>query len=168
MIAFPYIYAMMLLPFNTPRWALMIIGFIYGIAVDSFSHTLGMHTSAMVFLGFIIPYVHDFITPVDGYTVNASPTVSSQGLSWFVRYVFILTFLHHFWLFFIESFQLINFLDTLIRIFFSSFFTFTFIMIFHYLTFKSHKAKRWTKSMFLSERFYLLGLFLSSVFSIYR
>jgi len=140
MIPFPYIYAILLLPFTTVRWLFLVIGFVYGFAVDAFSHTLGMHTSATVFLAFIMPYFRDFVAPIEGYSVTSTPTVNSQGLKWFVIYIFILTFLHHFWLFFIESFQFENFLDTLSKIFLSSIFTIVLILVFHFLTINSKKS----------------------------
>lgn len=142
MIPFPYIYAMLLLPFSTVRWLYLVIGFVYGFALDSFSHTLGMHTSSTVFLAFIIPYFRNFMAPIEGYSNTATPTADSQGLKWFVIYISILTFLHHFWLFFIESFQWANFTDTLIKIFLSFAFSVSLMLIFHFLAIHPKKSGR--------------------------
>ncbi|MDP4267135.1 MAG: rod shape-determining protein MreD, partial [Bacteroidota bacterium] len=55
----PYIYVLfiILLPFDIPRWSLLVIGFITGITVDMFSNTLGMHTTATVFMAFCRPFI---------------------------------------------------------------------------------------------------------------
>ena len=48
----PYVYPLfiLLLPFETPVWALLIMGFILGTTVDSFMNTAGMHAFATVVL----------------------------------------------------------------------------------------------------------------------
>ncbi len=68
----PYIYVLFLLlmPFETPRWLLLVAAFTLGISIDVFSNTLGIHTSATVFMAFIRPFVLDFIAPRDGYEIG--------------------------------------------------------------------------------------------------
>ncbi len=142
MLPFPYIYALLILPFNTAKWLFLIIGFVYGFAIDSFSSTLGMHTSATVFLAFIIPYFRDMLAPIEGYGVVASPTVESQGVKWFLIYILVLTFLHHTWLFYIESFQITNFFATLLKIILSTIFSVILMLIFHFLPLNLKKRKK--------------------------
>ncbi|MFZ4059415.1 MAG: rod shape-determining protein MreD, partial [Ferruginibacter sp.] len=44
----PYVYVLfiLLLPFETPQWLLLISAFLLGFGVDLFSDTMGMHTAA--------------------------------------------------------------------------------------------------------------------------
>ncbi|HBH47981.1 MAG TPA: rod shape-determining protein MreD, partial [Bacteroidales bacterium] len=53
----PYVYTLfiLLLPFETPGWVVLISGFLLGFSVDIFSETLGMHTAATVFMAYLRP-----------------------------------------------------------------------------------------------------------------
>ena len=61
----PYIYVLfiLILPFEIPSWFLIIIAFFLGLTIDLFSHTVGMHSSATVFMAFLRPYVLKIISP---------------------------------------------------------------------------------------------------------
>jgi rod shape-determining protein MreD len=132
----PYLYILFILglPFETPKWLLMLLGFLLGICLDAFTDTLGIHASACTFLATIRPMLLKLIAPRDGYEAGQKPAIGSMGLTWFLKYVIILTLLHHFWLFFIEGFRanliLINFWRTIL----SSLFTIILIILVEYLT----------------------------------
>ena len=113
----PYIYVLFLLslPFETPRWGLLVLGFLLGLTIDLFSHTVGMHTSACVFLAFLRPMVLRFLEPRDGYEPETYPSVRDYGLNWYFKYSSILILAHHLFLFYIEVFKLDNFLHTFSR-----------------------------------------------------
>lgn len=51
----PYIYILfiLLLPFETPGWLLLVLSFSMGLTVDLFSGTLGLHAASSVFAGFM-------------------------------------------------------------------------------------------------------------------
>ncbi|HRE96529.1 MAG TPA: rod shape-determining protein MreD, partial [Flavobacteriales bacterium] len=44
----PYLYVMfiILLPFETPNWMILPLSFFYGLILDSFTNTYGLHASA--------------------------------------------------------------------------------------------------------------------------
>ena len=71
----PYMYVLfiLLLPFETPRWLLLISGFAIGISIDLFANTLGMHTSATVFMAFLRPYILKLLMPHDEYEQSTYP-----------------------------------------------------------------------------------------------
>jgi rod shape-determining protein MreD len=121
----PYLYVLfiLLLPFETPGWVLLIIGFFTGLSVDAFMDTLGLHTSATVIMAFLRPFILRIIAPRDGYDAGTSPKLQIFGLPWFLRYSFILIFAHHFVLFYLEVFRLSDFFTTFMRIILSSVFT---------------------------------------------
>lgn len=135
----PYLYIMfiIILPFETPNWLLLFTAFALGISIDSFTNTLGMHTSAAVFIAFIRPYVLKIMAPREGYDTGTLPRIKFYGLQWFIRYSVIITVAHHFFLFYLEVFRLSDFFLTFSRVFLSSIFTMILILITHYLFFKT-------------------------------
>ena len=128
-VPFLYIIFILSLPFETPSWLVLILGFILGIAIDSFTNTLGMHTSATVFLAFCRHYVLKIITPRGGYEFNTLPRVNDMGITWYLFYAGTLISLHHLFLFYVESFKLTQFFYTLGRTFASTFFTLVLVLI---------------------------------------
>ena len=93
----PYLYPIfiLLLPFNTPKWVLILIGFVLGLSVDLFSNSMGVHAAACTLMAYLRPYVINMLTPTGGYEVEDIPSVSSLGLTWFLPYAAILIFIHH-------------------------------------------------------------------------
>lgn len=113
----------------------MLLALLLGVSVDVFSDTLGMHSSATIFLAFVRPSILKFLAPRDGYEPTQTPSVNEMGLAWFLGYVSICTFLHHLFLFFVEVFRFTDFFDTIGRVLASTVFTIVLIMItqlFHY------------------------------------
>ena len=118
----PYIYILfiLLLPFDTPGWLLLILGFLLGFSMDLFCDTMGMHTLATTLMAFLRPFVLNIIAPQDGYETGSNPRISFYGFTWFFRYAAILTVIHHFVLFYIEIFHFGGFFSTLFRVILSS------------------------------------------------
>ena len=82
-----YIYPICILslPFNTPRWLLMILSLIMGLSVDFFLGSLGMHGAAALLLGFLRPNLVSIITP-KGADFEINPNIYVQGFMWFTTY----------------------------------------------------------------------------------
>jgi len=129
---FLYILFILWLPVEMNKALVMLLGFLIGLSVDVFSDTLGMHTSATVFLAFVRPYVLRFLAPRDGYELSQAPSISELGLSWFVLYVSICTLLHHLFLFFVEVYRFVDVFNTVGRAFASGLFTILLILITQY------------------------------------
>lgn len=132
----PMIYVLFILslPVRFPKWLSLLLAFLMGLIIDIFSNTLGMHTFATVFLAFVrIPVTNLIVRFDEG--VNPVPSFKTFGVNNYVKYVVICVLLHHFTLFFIESFSLAGFLFTLIKILASSAVTILFILLIQ--TFKS-------------------------------
>ncbi len=134
----PYVYVLfiLLLPFETSNWALLLLSFFLGLSVDIFSSTLGMHASASVFMAYLRPYILNFLSVRDGYEQGTRPGVFHYGFAWFFKYCLVLVLAHHTFLFFIEVFSFSNLSETIIRIIFSAFFTLTLLMTSQFLMFK--------------------------------
>ena len=80
----------MLLPFQTPHWLLILLGFIMGLAVDLFTNTPGINSFALTTVAFLRPYICQAIVPRGGYDINQSPNKHTFGIEWFVKYSAIL------------------------------------------------------------------------------
>ncbi len=120
MVPYVYLLFILLMPFETPRWIVLISGFLLGFGIDLFEHTPGMHTAATVLLAFVRPYILSLLAPRDGYEPETFPRVHFYGFTWFIKYTLLMVLVHHLALFYLEVFQLQNFLSTLSRVILSS------------------------------------------------
>ncbi|MFA6150440.1 MAG: rod shape-determining protein MreD [Chitinophagaceae bacterium] len=115
----PYIYPLfiLLLPFETPVWLLLAVGFICGCIVDSFLNTPGMHAFAMVLIAYLRTNVLLALLPknLKEYS-QLSPSVKTMGWPPFLTYSAFLIFIHHVTFFIIELWSLNNFGYLLLKI----------------------------------------------------
>jgi hypothetical protein len=130
---FIYIAFILFLPIETSILMLMGLGFLLGFMIDIFYDSLGIHTATLVLLAYIRNYWLARITPQGGYEAGEGPTLSMNGLQWAVIYTFPLILVHHSVLFFIEAGGFSLFGHTLLKIFASTIFTFTTILLLQYL-----------------------------------
>ncbi len=137
----PYLYVafILMLPFETPNWLVLLIAFLLGLIMDMFTSTLGMHISATLFMAFCREYLLKLIAPRGGYEFNHKPSLQVMGFSWYLLYASILVLLHHLFLFYIESFKITQFFSTFFRAVFSSIFTLTLILAVQLFNFKSNE-----------------------------
>jgi rod shape-determining protein MreD len=129
----PYVYILfiMLMPVDIHKWLSLVLSFVLGFTIDVFCNTPGIHASASVMLAFIRPNILNFMSLRDGYEANAFPSMRVNGFSWFLKYSFFMTIIHHSFLFLIEVFTFVNFADTFIRTLLSSLFSILLIIIIH-------------------------------------
>ncbi|HEY9364947.1 MAG TPA: rod shape-determining protein MreD [Chitinophagaceae bacterium] len=115
----PIIYFLFILwlPFSISRFWLLVIGFLTGLSLDYFTMTPGLHAAACVLIAYARPFVINILTPKDTSEFNyREPSPKSMGWTPYLVYAFILTFLHHFYLTFLEWLQFGSFLDFLIKV----------------------------------------------------
>jgi hypothetical protein len=134
-----YIYFILLLPFSTPRWMLLILAFILGIGIDMFTNTIGLNAAACVFMAFVRPFVISAISSGPESLIGDTPSLKNQGLKWFLYYAIILILIHHTSLFYLEIFRLSEFFATFVRVLLSSAFTLILVMISEYLIYSGNK-----------------------------
>ena len=134
----PYIYLLfiLLMPFETPKWIQLLSGFLLGLGIDVLENTPGMHTAATVLVAFIRPYLLNLLAPRDGYESDTFPRVHFYGFIWFMKYTLIIVVIHHFMLFYLEVFQLKEFLSTLLRVILSSILSASTILLSQYFVFR--------------------------------
>jgi rod shape-determining protein MreD len=139
----PYVYILfiLLLPFETPGWLLLLLSFATGLTVDIFSGTLGLHAASSVFAGFMRPLIISFVGEKPDYDITTQPKLQQMGLKWFMAYALLMIFAHHLFLNILDVFSFDEFWQTLLRVFVSTLFTFLFIMLFEYI-FAPRKEKK--------------------------
>ncbi|MCH2215810.1 MAG: hypothetical protein MK086_11610 [Flavobacteriales bacterium] len=135
-----YIMVMLMLPMETPRWLELLVGLVLGLSMDMFTNTVGIHASACVFLAFLRPVYLSAIAPRDGYEFGQKPSITDQGLSWYLRYISVLVVAHHFWLFYLEVYSFKGFFSTLLRVVLSSAFTLALLVLSQYLVYNSKRT----------------------------
>ena len=134
-----YIYFILLLPFETPRWLLLLSAFLLGISLDAFTNTFGLNAAACVLMAFVRPFVISAISTGTEFMTGHSPSLKNQGVKWFAYYSIILVLVHHFALFYLEIFRFTEFFQTLLRVLLSSIFTLLIIFIAELLSYPTDK-----------------------------
>jgi rod shape-determining protein MreD len=124
------------LPFETPRWIILLLSFIIGISIDIFSDTYGLCASSTVFIGYIRPAILRYLAPRGGYDAGAMPRVRDFGIAWFAKYSLFLIFSHQFVFYFLENFGFRNFLYVLIKVLIGSIFSFLLIFISQFILYR--------------------------------
>jgi len=136
----PYLYVLfvIMLPYKTPGWLLLVLSFVMGYTVDTFANTPGMHTAATVFMAFCRPLAIRVSGPRQDYEDDTYPSLSNMGLRRFVIYSLMLVSVHHVALFFLEIFRFSDFILTLFRAGISSAFTLMLIILAQYIFYSKH------------------------------
>ena len=100
-----YILFILLMPFNTPKWKLLINGFLIGMTIDLFCGTPGLNAAATVFMAFLRPMVINGMTRRKDINENDEPSLNNMGVSWFLIYALLLLLAHNLLLFLLELFS---------------------------------------------------------------
>lgn len=133
---YPYIFFIFLLPIGIPNFLLFLISFLTGLTIDAFYDSVGVHAAACVGLALFRVSFHKITIDVDLKDSFNTPSLGLMGTKWFMSYVFFGTFVHHFFLFLIETFTFANFLYTLASTILSSIFTTCIIVLMSLLVYK--------------------------------
>ena len=114
----PYIYLIfiMLLPFNTPKWQLLVLGFLLGLTIDLFTGTPGLHAGATTLMAFCRPSIIKLVSGNQKFENVQEPNLRHLDGIWIFRYVLCMVLVHHFTLFFLESFSVYLIGQVLLRI----------------------------------------------------
>jgi hypothetical protein len=133
----PYIYVLfvLLLPLSSPKYAVLLLAFLIGFTIDIFMNSLGIHTAATVFIAWLRPVIVRSISSRDE-DKSDYPGLHQNKLSWFLPYVGIMVFIHHFILFYIETFTFKGFLETFYHVLLSSLFSVFIIVLSQFLIFR--------------------------------
>jgi hypothetical protein len=131
---FVYISFILFLPITINHLLLMGLSFLMGFLVDIFYDTLGIQSAACVAIAYLRPYLLTLLTDKNELF---EISIRQNGLGWFVRYTFTLTFIHHLLIFFIQQFNFKLLGDTILKVLASTLFTGIVIVILQYLFYSS-------------------------------
>lgn len=132
---FVYILFIIMLPFDTPKWVILVSGFLLGMSIDIFSNTGGIHTASTVLIAYISPWAQNVISSKQDLEAGTKPGIRTMGFRWFFFYSLIITTVHHICLFYLEIFSLTDFFGTMKHALYNVAFTMVFIIISQYLFF---------------------------------
>lgn len=131
-IAMVYILFLLNLPVRIPSWAEMLIGLVVGLMMDIWHSSLGIHIAACVALSFARPLLlNQAVQDVERIKDNMS--FQTIGRIEYTKCVVILTILHHFIVFTLESWNLAFWWIILLQTIVSSIMTLCFILGHEYL-----------------------------------
>jgi hypothetical protein len=81
----------------------MLLSFAYGLSLDYFTRTPGLHAAACVLIAYFRPFVINLLITQEGADKSyASPSITSMGWAPYGTYVLVLTLFHHTYLVFLE------------------------------------------------------------------
>lgn len=109
----PYLYFLFILwlPFTISRFSLLLVSFLFGLTLDYFLSTPGLHAAPCVLIAYLRPFLINVLISQEGAELNyAEPSIRSMGIAPYSLYVFVFTFIHHFYLVLIEWLQFGDFL----------------------------------------------------------
>ena len=104
----PYLYFLYILwlPFNTPRLGLTFIGFVFGLSLDYFTKTPGLHAAPCALIAYLRPFLINILIRQEGNELNyRSPSITSMGFAPYATYALILTLIHNGYLVMLEWIQ---------------------------------------------------------------
>lgn len=141
MVPYLYVLFLLMLPFEVPAAALLLIGAFAGGVMDLFSNTPGMHMSASILMMYLRVSVVRLLAPREGYEYGMQPSVASMGLAWFLTYAGVLVLAHHLWLFFVEVYRFDHLPRTFLRALLSTAFTLALCLLAQFLTARPERSR---------------------------
>ncbi|WP_299108398.1 rod shape-determining protein MreD [uncultured Tenacibaculum sp.] len=131
-IAFVFVY-----PIRMNRFPFLILAFLLGLLIDTFTNSGGIHAFATLFIAYIRLF---FIKSIFKKTESDYQTfsLSLESFDKVFNYVAILTIIHHFILFLLINFGFSNFINVLLNTIFSSIFTLILYFLGRFLFTKKH------------------------------
>ncbi len=140
----PYLYFLFILwlPFSINRWLLLLVGFSFGMTVDYFLGTPGLLAAPCTLIAYLRPFLLNlFIAQESTEQSFVEPSVRSMGWGPYSLYIVLLTFIHHFYLVFIEWLSFGSFLYFIGKVAATSFVSLVLIFITEMLFFRKGKYR---------------------------
>lgn len=128
-----FIFFILLLPFETPAYLVLLIGFSSGLVMDGFSDSGGIHAAAGSLISFIRPSILKTISARREYEPGVQARASDLGWPWFLKYTLIMVSIYEFVIICLELFRLSLIPAALLRFGLSVLLTMTLIVIYEFL-----------------------------------
>lgn len=126
----PLFYIWMILRFDTSmkRAGILLWAFFLGLFIDMFSGTPGMNAASATFLAMFQPAIVKLFVSTDRHDV-VIPSSATMGGRSFAGYVLLMTTLHHTAYFILRSIPLGDWTVVILKIVFSTIFTFILVFV---------------------------------------
>jgi len=134
-----YLLALLLLPLEWPKSVQYLIGFVVGLTIDIFMHTLGVNSAACLLVMLVRPYL---VRLLNGRNVTEGvdkPEPGVKDFKWLLVYTLLLSFLHQFIVVMFETKSFHNFGHTSLAIICDTIFTAFLVLCLEYLFFPNRK-----------------------------
>lgn len=122
----PYVYFLLILPSDTPRWLYVVLGFALGLCIDILT-TPGIAAGATCLLGLLAPLYLRIFSPSDN---NDAFIPSKRSMEWnsFSKYIFLSVLTYCIVFFLLEAFSFFDWQILLINIVGSTLLTTLFVV----------------------------------------
>jgi hypothetical protein len=130
---FIYPIFILLLPVNIPTAIAIVVSFIFGLSIDWFYNSLGVHAGACVLTAFLRPVILGIMEPRGGYAVNSGPTQELLGIGWFARFSAITLSIHLLTYFIIQFFSFVYTFEILLNTLISFVLSYIFVVMYQFL-----------------------------------
>lgn len=137
----PFIYYLLMLHNETPRWVYIATGFLLGLLVDIAANTIGECASVTTLLGLLTPHLLNAFSPPDRTDGGFEPTAVTMKWGGFLRYTTAATLIHCTLFFIIENFSFFHFGALLLDIIGSSAITILIICAIEHIRISAKKRK---------------------------
>lgn len=140
----PYVYYLYVLwlPFSMGRMTLLFVSFVFGLTLDYFTQTPGLHAAACTLLAYVRGFVVNVLIPQEGAEQNyKSPSPVSMGWAPYAVYILVLTLVHHIYLVFLEWLQFGSFLFFLGKVLATTGISLMLVLITELLFFRKEKFR---------------------------
>jgi len=134
-MATPYIFPLfiLLLPYSTPMWLLLITSFLTGLSIDFFSGSLGVHAASCTLLAFLRPVIINLVS-AKGAEGKQIPRIADFGLAAFSTYIVTALTVYHLTAFFIEIGTFFNPAYTLFKALLSALLAIVLVLVIEIMT----------------------------------
>lgn len=140
----PYLYYLYILwlPFSLSRVSLTFVGFVFGLSLDYFTKTPGLHAAACTLIAYVRPFVIGLLISQEGADKNyIAPSIVSMGWAPYATYVIVLTVLHHAYLVLLEWMNFGNVMYFLGKVIASSAVSLLLVLLTEMLFFRKQKFR---------------------------
>ncbi len=115
----PYIYFLFILwlPFYMKKGWVLMLGFLLGLSIDYYAMTPGLHAAAGSLVAFLRPFIINLFAPKDSTEFSyKEPSPKAMGWSAYLLYALMLSFVHNFYLLFLEWLSFGSFINFLMKV----------------------------------------------------
>ena len=102
-----YVYFVLQLPRNYPKWGILLWSFMLGLMVDTFSNTPGLAATSLTLLGAVQPYFFELFVPRDSVD-DLKPALSTLGALKYSYYSIVLVLFYCLVFYSLELFTYFN------------------------------------------------------------